>query len=112
MQDYMLKIPQFFIYLIFGFSADTHRQSGLLIPKIVLKSSEGLYYEQPIYIATQENWDLELDPQIRTNRGFGLYSTLRFLDSPYSTGELNFGAFRENSSYFHDENLKIKPTME
>ncbi|EAK8625616.1 LPS-assembly protein LptD [Campylobacter jejuni] len=102
---YVKNTPVFYLPY-FGFSADTHRQSGLLIPKIVLKSSEGLYYEQPIYIATQENWDLELDPQIRTNRGFGLYSTLRFLDSPYSTGELNFGAFRENSSYFHDENLK------
>ncbi|MEE6566530.1 hypothetical protein VWM73_11025, partial [Campylobacter coli] len=42
--------------------ADTHRQSGLLIPKIVLKNSEGLYYEQPIYIAPYENWDLELNP--------------------------------------------------
>lgn len=67
-----------------------------------------MYYEQPIYIAPYENWDLELNPQIKTDRGFGLYSTLRFIDSPYSIGEVNLGAFRENSSYYHDENLKTK----
>lgn len=102
---YVKDFPVFYLPY-FGFSADTHRQSGLLIPKIVLKNSEGLYYEQPIYIAPDENWDLELNPQIRTNRGLGLYSTLRFVDSPYSIGEANLGAFREKSSYYHDENLK------
>ncbi|TKX32806.1 LPS-assembly protein LptD [Campylobacter aviculae] len=102
---YVKDFPIFYLPY-FGFSADTHRQSGLLIPKIVLKRDEGLYYEQPIYFATDENWDLQLNPQIRTDRGFGLYSTLRFVDSPYSMGELNFGGFKDNSSYYHKENLK------
>ncbi|MBZ7940588.1 MULTISPECIES: LPS-assembly protein LptD [Campylobacter] len=104
---YVKDIPVFYLPY-FGFSADTHRQSGLLVPKIILKRGEGLYYEQPIYIATDENWDLQFDPQIRTNRGFGLYSTLRFVDSPYSMGELNFGGFREKYSYYRKENLKNK----
>ena len=102
---YVKNVPVFYLPY-FGFSADTSRQSGLLVPKFVLKNKEGLYYQQPIYIATQENWDLELNPQIRTNRGYGLYGTLRFVDSLHSMGELNLGAFRENSSYYKDENLK------
>lgn len=102
---YVKDVPVFYLPY-FGFSADTNRQSGLLIPKFTIKSKEGFYYEQPIYIAEQDNWDLELDPQIRTNRGVGIYSTLRFIDSLHSMGEVDFGIFRENSSYYHDENLK------
>ncbi|TKX31803.1 LPS-assembly protein LptD [Campylobacter estrildidarum] len=104
---YVKNFPIFYLPY-FGFSADTHRQSGLLVPKFFLKRNEGFYYEQPIYIATDENWDLQLNPQIRTDRGFGLYSTLRFVDSLYSTGELNFGGFKEKSSYYYKENLKNK----
>ena len=102
---YVKDVPIFYLPY-FGFSADTNRQSGLLVPKFTIKSKEGFYYEQPIYIAEQENWDLELNPQIRTNRGVGIYSTLRFMDSLHSMGEFNLGIFRENSSYYHDENLK------
>lgn len=102
---YVKNIPVFYLPY-FGFSADTNRRSGLLIPKFVLKSSEGLHYEQPIYIAASENWDLEFNPQVRTGRGFGMYSTLRFMDSASSMGELDFGAFRENTSYYKKENLK------
>lgn len=45
---------------------------------------EGFYYEQALFIAEQNWWDLELKPQIRTNRGSGLYSTFRFVDSKTS----------------------------
>ncbi|MBK1973183.1 LPS-assembly protein LptD [Campylobacter sp. TTU-622] len=102
---YVKGIPIFYLPY-FGFSADTHRQSGLLIPQIVLKKNEGLYYRQPIYITYKDNWDLELNPQIRTKRGFGLYSDLRFVDSLYSMGNLNFGLFREKKQYYLKENLK------
>ncbi|MCX2682519.1 LPS-assembly protein LptD [Campylobacter sp. MIT 21-1685] len=102
---YVKNIPVFYLPY-FGFSADTHRQSGLLIPNLVLKSSEGLYYEQPIYFAPFENLDLELNPQIRAKRGFGIYSTLRFIDSFSSSGEVSFGIFRENTNYYKKENLK------
>ncbi len=104
---YVKNVPVFYLPY-FGFSADTSRQSGLLVPKFTIKSKEGLYYEQPIYIAPYDNWDLELSPQIRTSRGYGLYSTLRFINSAHSLGELNFGAFREQGSYFKDQNLKYQ----
>ncbi|MBS7551994.1 hypothetical protein KII05_11630, partial [Weissella confusa] len=65
-------------------------------------------YLQPIYVAEYNEWDLEFDPQIRTNRGVGLYSTFRFADSPYSNGYIRSGIFNERSEYQHRENLKNK----
>ncbi|KAA8604280.1 MULTISPECIES: LPS-assembly protein LptD [unclassified Campylobacter] len=104
---YVKDVP--ILYLpYFGFSADTNRQSGLLVPKFSLNTDEGFHYEQPIYIAEYDSWDLELDPQIRTNRGYGVYSTLRFVDSLHGMGEFNAGLFREFNDYFKDENLKYQ----
>lgn len=102
---YVKNVPIFYLPY-FGFSTSTERRTGLLVPKMAIKGKEGLYYEQPFYVAMQENWDLQFTPQLRTNRGYGLYSTLRFIDGPQSMGELNFGAFREKESYYIDENLK------
>jgi len=89
----------------FGFSLDTTRRTGLLMPSLGISDKEGFYYEQPIYIAEQNWWDLELKPQIRTNRGYGGYATFRFVDSPTSKGEFTTGYFQEKQNYFEDENL-------
>lgn len=91
-------------YLAFGI--DTSRQSGLLLPKLELNRDDGFYYEQPIYLLFQDNWDLELRPQIRAQRGFGAYSTLRFMDSAESSGEFSSGFFQERQSYFRKEGLR------
>jgi len=71
-----------------------------------LSSSEGLYFQQPFYIAEQNWWDLELLPQVRTNRGEGLYETFRFVDSPKSKGTLKAGYFQEKENYFQTNNLR------
>ncbi|TXE82981.1 LPS-assembly protein LptD [Campylobacter peloridis] len=92
----------------FGFSVDTRRKSGLLVPELVLKQSEGLYYNQPIYYVIDDNADLQVEPQIRTKRGYGIYTTLRFIDSLHSQGEISGGIFGEKSSYKREENLKNK----
>jgi len=89
----------------FGFSLDTKRRTGLLVPAFGISDKEGFYYEQPIYIAEQDWWDLELRPQIRTNRGYGSYATFRFVDSKVSKGELTTGYFKEKQGYFESENL-------
>lgn len=102
---YVKNVPVFYMPY-FGFSTDTQRRTGLLVPKFSIKGDEGFFYEQPIYLTMQENWDLQFNPQVRTDRGYGLYSTLRFIDSASSMGEWNFGAFRENSTYFKEENLE------
>jgi len=89
----------------FGYSLDTQRRTGLLIPALAVSNNEGFYYQQPIYIAPQDSWDIELKPQIRTARGYGLYSTLRFVDTPTSKGTFKSGYFKENNSYREREDL-------
>ncbi len=90
----------------FGFSTDKSRRTGFLTPQLSYSRNDGLVYLQPIYIAEYNEWDLEFDPQIRTDRGVGIYSTLRFVDSPYSSGYIRGGIFNEGSDYKQKENLK------
>lgn len=88
-----------------GYSTNNDRRSGLLIPSFGLSNSEGFYYEQPIYIAPRNWWDLELRPQIRTQRGVGLYADFRFVDTASSEGSIGIGYFKENESYFKEYDL-------
>ncbi|MRJ03297.1 MAG: hypothetical protein C6I05_07600 [Epsilonproteobacteria bacterium] len=102
---YVRDIPVFYFPYI-GFSTLRKRHSGLLRPTVGLSNREGLVYIQPIYYAPTNWWDLEFDPQIRTNRGAGLYTTFRFVDSPRSYGEVRTGYFHEKSSYRRDHNIR------
>ncbi len=90
----------------FGYSLDKTRRTGFLMPSFGLSSTEGFYYEQPMYIAEYDSWDLEIKPQSRSQRGYGIYSTLRFVDSKYSYGNFKIGYFKEKSSYFKEHNLE------
>jgi len=90
----------------FGFTTNKNRESGFLKPIIGFENSENLFFVQPYYIANEDDWDLELDPQIRLNRGVGLYSTFRFVDSNHSRGEVNLGLFKEKDEYFQKNNLE------
>lgn len=101
---YAGDMPLFYLPY-FSFSTDKTRRTGFLRPDIGV-GSEGLYYLQPIYFAPAENWDMEVSPQIRTGRGEGLHSTLRFVDSKYSKGEISGGYFNEKAAYVQEENLK------
>jgi LPS-assembly protein len=90
----------------FGYSLDTTRRTGLLTPAVGLSDAEGFYIQQPVYIAEQNWWDLELLPQVRTNRGSGIYTTFRFVDSNSSSGEFTTGYFKEKDKYFQENNLQ------
>ncbi len=90
-----------------GFSTSKQRRSGLLIPKFSISNKDGFVYIQPIYLAIDPQWDLQIDPQIRTMRGNGLYATFRFVDSPYSEGYFRAGFFKEKSSYVQEQNLNV-----
>ena len=96
---YIYDIPVFYTPY-FGYSLDTTRGTGLLPPMIGFSENEGFYYDQALFIAEYNWWDLELKPQIRTNRGVGIYSTFRFVDSSSSKGTLTAGYFKEKSDYF------------
>ncbi len=92
----------------FSFSTDKTRRSGLLKPDIGIKGNEGFIYMQPIYITPSPDaqWDMELTPQIRTKRGYGIADTLRFIDSKYSRGYIKGGYFRDTDDFKRVYNLK------
>jgi LPS-assembly protein len=87
----------YFPYL--GFSTVHKRTSGLLFPRFRLSTNEGFVYEQPIFYAPTNNFDIEFNPQIRTNRGYGLHVTTRFVDSNHSSGEFRTGYFGNTKHY-------------
>lgn len=104
---YIKKVP--ILYLpYFGFPLDTTRRTGLLVPKMGYSKKEGFIYRQPIYLAPQNWWDLTLNPEVRTSRGQGIFTTFRFVDSPNSKGEISVGKFKDKSSYFEEKNLKYQ----
>ncbi|NOZ90731.1 MAG: LPS-assembly protein LptD [Epsilonproteobacteria bacterium] len=88
-----------------AFPTLTKRTTGLLYPRFQLSKREGFLYEQPFFYVPSENWDVEIDPQIRTNRGFGSYVTTRFVDSNHSDGYFRTGYFRNFDSYADSNNL-------
>ena len=104
---YIYDVPVLYMPY-FGYSLDTTRRSGLLIPAFGASSDEGFYYQQPVYIAVTNWWDLELRPQLRTSRGFGSYETFRFVDSNVSHGSLTTGYFQESSNYINYSSLAHK----
>ena len=104
---YIYDIPLFYMPYI-GYSLDIRRKTGLLMPGVGISDSEGFYYQQPIYIAQYNEWDLEIKPQIRSNRGYGIYSDFRFVDSSISQGEFNVGYFKEFDRYVNKNNLVNK----
>jgi len=101
---YMWDVPVFYSPYL-SFSTNKERSSGLLFPGVGYTENEGFLYEQPIYWAISESLDLELNPQIRTDRSQGLYGTLRFVDSNHSSGKIRVGYFKDNDSYTQEHNL-------
>lgn len=104
---YIKDFPVFYLPY-FAFPTDKTRRTGLLRPEFGYSKGEGFVFKQPIYIAPYSNFDLELDPQIRTQRGLGIYSTFRFVDSPYSNGYITAGYFTDKDDYTTKENLRNK----
>ena len=102
---YLYDIPVLYTPY-FAYSLDKTRRTGLLTPHLGLSDSEGFFYQQPIYIAEQDWWDIEIKPQIRTYRGSGVYTTYRWVDSDHSKGSYTTGYFKEKDKYFKDRNLE------
>jgi len=102
---YAGQVPVFYFPYV-AYPTDRTRRTGLLRPTFGLSSDEGFLYQQPIYIAESAQWDLEFLPQMRVKRGKGMYSTLRFVDSPQSTGSFVVGGFKEELDYQEEFNLK------
>ena len=95
---YFMDVP-FFYTPYLAFSTNNERSSGLLFPLFGYSSDDGFVYEQPVFWAISKSMDLEVNPQIRTNRSMGGYATFRFADSTHSSGELRAGYFKDNDNY-------------
>lgn len=104
---YAGQVPVFYMPY-FGYSTDSRRRSGLLPPVIGKSNKEGWIYEQPVYFAPHESFDLEFNPQIREKRGSGMSGKLRFADSPNSNGYIVYGKFTDNNEFQEEYNLKEK----
>lgn len=102
---YAKDLPIFYFPYL-SFSTKKERSSGLLFPTFSYNENEGFIYEQPLFIAPYANWDIELNPQIRTKRSHGLYGTFRFRDTAHSYGSLRLGHFEDILGYSKDNNLK------
>ena len=102
---YIKNIPVLYTPYL-GFSTDNTRRTGLLVPTVGFSSGEGFMYSQPIFIAPKDNYDLELIPQVRTNRGYGMYAYYRLVDSQYSNLKIKTGIFKENNEYQDDNTLE------
>ena len=76
------------------------------MPRVGYSSKEGAMYEQPLYWAINPSMDIEFNPQVRTNRSVGIYSTLRFADSAYSEGLLRLGYFKDKEDFVTEYNLE------
>jgi len=101
---YFWDIPIFYSPYL-AFSTQKERSSGLLFPLFGYTEEEGFIYEQPIFWAISDNMDIEFNPQIRTHRSVGLYTTFRFVDSNHSSGELRVGYFKDKANYTEENNL-------
>ncbi|WP_457564507.1 LPS-assembly protein LptD [Caminibacter sp.] len=104
---YIGKTPVFYFPFYFN-SLNKQRRSGLLRPYIGYSAKEGFLYSQPIYIVLGQRADTEITPTIRTYRGRGIYNTFRFVDSPYSFGQIRFGEFVDFNKYYYKYNLAHK----
>ncbi|RDU69532.1 LPS-assembly protein LptD [Helicobacter cholecystus] len=74
---YLGEIPIFYVPYM-SVSINNQRKSGLLYPKLAYLNEDGFYYQQPIFIAPYNSWDITLSPQIRTSRGAGISGEFRF----------------------------------
>lgn len=91
---YLGKMPILYIPY-FSVSTNNKRKSGLLYPRLAYLSQDGFYYQQPIYVAPYESWDMTFSPQIRTSRGIGISGEFRL-----ATPADNLFAFQ--TKYFYN----------
>ncbi|WP_456382767.1 LPS-assembly protein LptD [Hydrogenimonas sp.] len=102
---YIRKTPVFYLPYI-GTSMEKKRKSGLLRPSFGVSDRDGFIFDQPLYLAPDPQWDLQITPQYRVDRGAGIYTTFRFVDTPDSGGYVKAGYFRTKQSYVEDYDLK------
>ena len=77
---YIYDIPVFYTPY-FGYSLDTTRQTGLLMPSVGISSDEGFYYEQPfkLEVIGIQSKTIDKDNMEKINGGSHYSSSLFYL---------------------------------
>lgn len=101
---YLWDIPLFYTPYL-AFTTKNERSSGVLFPIFGYSSNDGVLYEQPLYWALSSSIDVEVNPQIRSERSIGAYSTFRFANTAYASGQIRTGYFKDKQSYVNANNL-------
>jgi len=102
---YIKDFPVFYTpYLFLPLSKE--RRSGLLVPTLSYSNDDGFVYSQPYFWAISKSQDLEIVPQLRTSRGYGIFSTYRFVDTKYSKGKIKVGYFKDKDSFTEENSLR------
>lgn len=87
-------------YLLFPAKAE--RQTGLLIPSFGFSSSEGAYLNNQFFWAISENTDATFYLDTATEKGLGVGSEYRYINSEDDYGRL-YGYFASESGSYQDE---------
>lgn len=87
-----------------AFNTNKERSTGFLFPVFGYSNDEGMIYEQPFFWNISPSMDMEFNPQIRTDRSLGMYTTFRFVDSAVSSGQIRTGYFKDTVEYQQREN--------
>ena len=98
-------VPVFYLPYL-QVSTNRERKTGLLRPVVGVSNNDGIFYEQPIFIAPSKSWDIELNPQLRTKRSEGIYATYRFVNRPTSKGSITAGYFESKDSYIQKHDME------
>ncbi len=101
---YIKSIP-FFYFPYLPIYLSKERRSGFLYPFFSYNQNDGFLYSQPYFWAISKSKDLEIVPQIRTKRGYGVYATYRFVDEKDSFGKIRVGYFKDKNKYTLSHNL-------
>ncbi len=106
---YIKNIP--ILYFPYIFVSTKHkRTTGLLYPEFADSSLDGFIYLQPFFLALQDFWDMTFSPQIRTSRGYGIYTQTRIVDEYNRMFILDAGIFQNFKKYkrnYDAQNLTI-----
>lgn len=101
---YVKKVPVFYFpYLYIPLSKE--RRSGFLYPQFSILENEGYLYRQPYFLNISKSQDLEIAPQIMTERGYGVVGTYRFYHAKDAFGTIRAGYFKDKASYAKKEDL-------
>lgn len=79
-----------------NFPISAKRKTGILLPEISINERSGLDLKIPIYLNLKENLDLNVEPRLMTQRGYGITNQLRYLGK-------NYEGFFNSSILFDDE---------